>query len=150
MEEQGISQEGFATLDETNAVEQNEQLTLFSLQELAVNTTRTIERVQEELKTAQEMLKDAYENNATYKEKKEALKEPTQALKGVKTELSRLPEMIALSDKVKELKNEVKEKRQSVSEYALEVYRLTGNNEFERDGSRYEIRTVAKLVKVKE
>lgn len=144
-----LSQEGFATIEDYKA-QQSGQLTLFDMQSLAVNKTRTLSQLQEEIKKLSEMLDDALENNADYKDKEESLKGKRLQLNGIKLQVQTQPSQIALINKMRELKNEVKEKRAEISDIALEVLRKSENNQFELDGDTYEIKTVAKLVKTKQ
>lgn len=150
MDTQGISQEGFQTAEEYNSKPENQQMTLFSLQELAVSNTNSIEEIQKQLKTATEMYNDSFANDAKFKEEQEKVKDQQKSLKVVKANIERQPSVIAMANKVKELKNELKEKKASVSDYAMEVFRMSGNTEFEKDGKTYDIKTVAKLVERKQ
>ena len=143
-----ISQEGFPTLEDLQP--QNQQLTLFSLQDLAVKNTFSLSTLSEQLKTATQMYNDAFLNHAQYHEAQEKVKEATKALKVVKEQIGRQPAMIELESKMTEIKNEMKEKKGSISSYALEIFRQTGQTEFDKDGEVYEIKTVAKLVKRKQ
>lgn len=148
-EQSAISQEGFPTLEDTPTVA-NEQMTLFSLQELAVNNTKTVEQIQVQLKTAQEMYKDGFLQSEEYKSKDQEVKDKSRELKQVKERLSMQPSLNAQAQKIKELKNELKEKKAAISDYALEILRMGGLNEFDKDNESYEIKVVAKLVKVKQ
>lgn len=125
----------------------SEQLALFELQDMAVRATGTIESLKEDLKNAKEMYDSVFKLNDLYMEEKDKVKEATERLKAEKQQIERRPEVMSLAEKVKEIKNEIKEKKDSISIYALEVFRQTGNTEFERDGQLYQIKTVANIVK---
>lgn len=120
-----VSQEGFETMEEHNSKPENAQLTLFSLQEMAVSNTHSIEELQNQIKTANEMYADTFNNNPSYREEAEKVKEVQKGLKVVKTNIERQPSVIAQAQKLKELKSELKEKKASVSDYAMEVMHLS-------------------------
>jgi len=143
---ENLSQEGFTTLEDYQKANQG-QLTLFDMQDLAVKKTVTLAQLQEQLKKANEMFNDAFKNEPSFRERESRVKQESSSLNEVKLQIKRQPSLIALETKMKEIKNEIKEKKEEVSNFALEVYRQTGNNEFEKDGETYEIKTVAKLVK---
>lgn len=142
-----ISQEGFASVEDANGVQSNQQLTLINLQDFTITSVRTISELQKEIKTAKQMLKDAIEGNSTYHENKERVKEVTSVLKQTKEGILSQPSVAAIKEKIKDLNNELKEKRSEVSDYAMEVFRMTGATEFEKDGETYDIVAVANVVK---
>jgi predicted RNase H-like nuclease (RuvC/YqgF family) len=151
MDEQStVSQDGFQTVEEFNATEGNKQMTLFNLKELAVNNTWSLEKLQAEVKTVKKMYDEVFDGDVTYKEEKEWVEEQSKNLRQIKASIKDRPEMRNLEMKMKDLKRELKEKKSAVSDYALEVLRKTGNNEFEKDGEVFEISTVAKLIKRKQ
>lgn len=123
------------------------QLTLFSLQDLAITTTRTLQGIQEELKTATQMLTDAYKNDPTFHEEDLKVKEVRTGLDQAKLVVSKQPSVLAIQNKIRELRNEAKEKKSAISDYAIEVLRQTQSNQFVKDGETFEIVTVAKLIK---
>lgn len=143
----GLSQDGFQTLDDYKS---DTQLTLFDMKELAVNKTKTLSQIQEEIKKLTEMLNDGLQSDPQYKEKEESLKGKKIQLNSIKLQLVSQPSQIALIDKLRGLKNEAKEKKAEISTIALEVLRQSRNNQFELNGDTYEISTVAKLVKTKQ
>jgi predicted RNase H-like nuclease (RuvC/YqgF family) len=124
-----------------------EQQTLFSLEELTVKTTTTIDSLKDQLKTAKEMLDDALMADQVFKNQVEDLKESQKAKKVVETQALRRPDIAVLAEKVKEIRGDLKEKKESQSDYALEFSRLSGASEIQIEGATYEIRKVAKLVK---
>lgn len=140
--DQGLSQDGFPVLGE-----QTEQMTLFDMQSLVVKKTGSIQSLQEQIKTTNDMLVDALKNNPVYKEREDKVKEQRDVLATIKQQINSQPSVVALTNKVRDLRNELKEKRSEVSVVALEVYRKTGNTEFEQEGETYEIKTVARVVK---
>lgn len=152
MEPNTVTQDGFPTLEQFNqqSGQDKDQMTLFSLQELAVRETDSITSLQDKIKNAKEMLDSAFEIDDVFMSAKNNSESANKQLKGVKQEISRRPEVISLDGKLKELKNELKEKKEMISSYAMEVYRQSGNNEFEKDGQVYEIKAAAKLVKRKQ
>lgn len=148
--DEAISQEGFSSLEDRGAELANEQMTLFDMQELAVRKTGTIEEIKAQLKTAREMLSDTFENNDMFREQKEQANSSAQPFKQTKAMLEKTPEVIAQKNKIAELKAELQMKQKEVSEYAIEVYRQTGQREFDIHGATYEINTVAKLTRRKQ
>lgn len=144
-----ISQEGFPTLEDLQQQQGNEQLTLFSLRELAINSLSSIDQLKEQLKQAREMLTDALLRNTEISAQQDIVKNAQDALKSATKVAMTLPEVMALEEKVRSIRSEIKDKQETVSNSAIEAYRLTGNTEFEKDGIRYQIVTTARLKKVR-
>lgn len=144
-----VSQEGFPTLDSVSP-KQMEQLTLFSLQDIAITESSSITDLQQSLKTARQMVTDAYKNSPEYKTREESFSEAKRGLEEAKEKVARNPDIMALETKLKNIRNEIKEKKDIVSSYAIEVFRQTGQSKFTKDGDTFEIKTVAKLTKCTE
>jgi hypothetical protein len=144
----GVSQEGFQTLEDMQQPVQAVQETLFSLTELTVKTTVTLDDLKKQLKVAKEMISDALKNNADYHHQAEQVKVVENQRNAVKENLLRTPELSQLVHKAKEIQSDIKDKKMAQSDYALEYSRLSGSNEIQLpDGTIYNIVKVAKLVK---
>lgn len=126
---------------------QPEQQTLFDLQELAVVTTGSLSQLRQDKKTTQQMIKDALAANETYRANEEKVKETKKVLLQTKQAIQQQPTVGQLVDKLKDISLQLKEKSQSVSDYVLEYARLSGSDEFEKDGELFTIVKTAKLVK---
>lgn len=142
-----VSQEGFASVDDNNGAQQNQQLTLVDLQQYTISSVRSINSLQKDLKNARQMLKDAIEGNSTYHENKERVNEVTSVLKQTKEGILSQPSVAAIKQKIKDLTLELKDKNAEVSEAAMQIFRETGAQEFEKDGETYDIVAVARVVK---
>lgn len=147
-----ISQQDFPVLGDpiidTPVVEAKEgQLELFSLQELTINNSNTISVLKEQIKTTTEMVTEALEASEAYRQTKEEIKEKQRILNQTKASITQQPSISAQVDALKNLRQELKEKKAEISDYAMEVFRMTGANEFEKDGEIFDIVTSAKLVK---
>lgn len=146
-----VSQEGFADAGDADAMQKNEQMTLFDLKSVAVRETDTIDTLRHRLKEANEMYQDIFNNNPMLAEKKKELTEYSKGMKSLKTQVERTAEAARLKEKIGEIKDDIKRKMETVSTAALEVYRQTGETEFtDENGTTFEIRTVAKVVKRKQ
>lgn len=142
-----ITQEGFPTLEDYQKENSNEQLQLFEIQEFAIKNTESLDQLQDKLKTASDMLKESYTNTSVYNEQEVKVKEAQKQLKVIKSQIESQPSVIGLKNQVKSIKSDIKDKRVMITDYALEIYRRSGSNEFEVNGQTFEIKTVAKLVK---
>lgn len=138
----GISQDGFPVLGENP-----EQLSLFSLQDMAIKSTKTVFEMKKQLKTVREMVSDALVSNSIYHDQHEKVKEVAKQLNVIKGQIESQDSIVALKAKMKTIRQEIKEKNMAVSDYTIEVIRQTGKTEFEKDGEMYEIKSVARLIK---
>lgn len=141
-----VSQDGFPTIEDT----ENQQLTLFNLQEVAVRNTNSIADLKKKIKEATDMYNDHLSHISAFIQKSDGVKELQKDMNQVKNQINKTPEAALYLQKIKDLKYELKEKKQSVSDYALQVMKLSGDNEFEKDGEVFQIQTIAKLVKRKQ
>lgn len=123
-----------------------EQQVLFDLQEMSVNTTKSMTQLKKDLKEAKQMLKDIYAGNNTYVSHEETTKAVSQQLKQTKESINSQPSTAQIVDKIKSLRSDLKEKEEVVSDYALEYSRISGEQEFEKDGEVFVIVRKAKLV----
>lgn len=126
----------------------NEQMTLFTLQEMAITNTNSLSALKEDLKTTKEMLDSVLESHDLYIEERDKVKEAKNRLKAEEQQIAQRPDVVSLSNKIKEIKETIKEKKDTISDVAFEVFRKSGRTEFESNGERYQIQTVAKIVKI--
>ncbi|MDE1866452.1 MAG: hypothetical protein KGI08_01920 [Thaumarchaeota archaeon] len=124
-----------------------QQGTLFELENLAVSHLGSIEKLQEEKKKLTQELQDSYENDSVYHEKSVIVSQQAKDLAATKEQIAKQPHLMQMQEKIKSLTHEIKDKKAALSDYALEVTRIAGVNQIERDGEVYDIITMAKLVK---
>lgn len=156
-----VSQEGFATLDDSaqpvdaeivsqdspDVPTDNSQV-LTSLDEMIKSYVQSIDRLKGEVRKHKEMIEDGFANDPVYKEHDEAVKAATKVRQATKSEIMKQPGVLTLVQKLKTLTSELKEKNTSLSDYLLEYQRLSGANQIEMDdGEILEIVNSAKIVR---
>lgn len=123
------------------------QGTLFELENLALSHQGSIEAIIDQKRKLEHELQDALENDAVYHEKSVSTSQVAKELAVTKEQVLKQPHLVELQQKVKSLREEIKDKKAAISDYALEIVRMAGINQIEKDGEVYDIVTTAKLVK---
>lgn len=146
MDGQTVSQEGFPTLEDFQE-NNGRQMSLFELQDLTIQRTVSLEKLNDDLKNAKEMYDSEILNSETYRVKELQVKESKKELAAIKNEVDKRPTVRALKEKMKDIRTGIKEAKEMLSECAQEIVRQSGKQVFEHNGQTYYVRTIAQVIK---
>lgn len=151
MDDQGNKEpiDGEIVSVETEAGEDNQAVTLLSVEGLIKGKIATIDTLRKQLSEEKETLENIFTNEPTFKEHADLAKEANRIKSATKKEIMKRPEVSRVALKIKELSGDVKEASGELSEYLQEFSRLSGGVNVIQgdDGKIHEIVYVAKLIR---